>query len=269
MTDTSNFLELLAQAALMATDKYVVICVLMAGFIFLRKESFGRAFYILAFTMILNPFLKAFFQVPLAPSAGAEGWAFPSGHMQVAAAMWIWLAWEYKNKKFSYAVTALLCAIGFALIKKGYHDASDVAAAAAFAAITLAGYNYCLNKFSWTKDPQKLGLAIAALCVPLMILTPNSTQLAQVWLAFGGTIGFALGWSLSNKASNQISGDSIKAKTPIFLLAMLGTYGIDYAFDRFASTATPMTLTAQYLLVALWIAGAAQFCTAKFAKAKK
>lgn len=266
MTDTSNILETLSQVALMATNQYVIMFVLITGFIFLRKASFGRAFYIMAFTIILNPFLKSLFQVP---HANAEGWAFPSGHMQTACALWMWLAWEYKHKTFNICAAALLCAIGFALVNLGYHTPADIAGAAAGAAATLALYNFCLNKFSWTKEhPPLLGLAMAVLSIPLIIATPNATQMLYIWLAFGALIGFSIGWFICNKEKYQLTEETFKSKLTLFSMAILGLVAFEYFFENFASE-TPLNQATHYLLIALWLTGISQALFSQLRRVKK
>lgn len=252
-----SLMDVFCRLVLMTTKEFVFILLILIGFVFLRKEAFGRAFFIFAFSMILNPFLKSLFQVPPAPAANPEGWAFPSGHMQIAATFWIWLAWEYKNK-FLYVFTALLLAcIGFALVYCDYHYPVDIAGAVFFAILTLVLYGFAIKNKYIQQNPYMIGFFLAALAMPIMFFTPKVTKLLFIWVAFAALIGFATGWFINDRFCSRSSSMSLKIKIFIFILSIIGLVGIEFLFGLI-QTRSLLTQTIHFFIVALWLSSIPQ-----------
>ena len=73
--------------ALLFTREFVILPVFIIGMIFIDRQLFVKAALVTLLTMYINPVLKQLFGIPLASHLG-DGFAFPSGHMQVTAAFW-------------------------------------------------------------------------------------------------------------------------------------------------------------------------------------
>ena len=142
----------IAKASLFVTGEYFIIALVSIGYLTYKKPVFSRALFLLLFTMILNPFLKDIFQVPLNPDLHKVGYAFPSGHMQATAVLWLWLAYELKKPLFTILAGIILCAVAFSLHHFGYHTLEDIGAAVGFALISLV-------------------LFVLVGCIPVMVIT--------------------------------------------------------------------------------------------------
>jgi len=94
-------LSLLAKGFLTFSHPIVIVPLLLIGLVgevVLGQKSpceWRLACLLVLFSMILNVFLKSLFLVPLNPALGKEGFAFPSGHMQVSVVLYGYLLRVY------------------------------------------------------------------------------------------------------------------------------------------------------------------------------
>jgi undecaprenyl-diphosphatase len=142
----------------------IILPMLVLGFIFLNKPLFYHTCCLMFFSMLINVALKSTFQVPLHPSIHHAGFAFPSGHMQLATVVYGWLAWHYTNTYLRMCVAIILAGVGFGLVHFDYHTVTDVLGGAFFASLLIAFYALLKNKYS-SKLPWFLGV-IATLAMP-------------------------------------------------------------------------------------------------------
>lgn len=258
----THFLDLFFRTALMTTNEFVVIFIILSGYIFLKRDAFGRAFLIFAFAIVLNPFLKSLFQIPLPPTAGVEGWAFPSGHMLTSSIFWLWLAWEYKNKSLYIFTAILLSSIGFGLVYCGYHYPVDIPGALFFAILTLYLYHLLLKLPILKNTPPSAGFILAIIAIILLFFIPNVTQRSYVWVGFGSLLGFSLGWLMSYKYSNRNPSFPLKIKLFIFILSFVGLFAIEGIF-LLVDPKSYLTKTLHYFILALWLSAISQAITIK------
>ncbi len=259
LTDLS-FIDIFCRIALLPSQEFFFVSLLIIGFIFLRKEAFARAFFIFAFAMIFNRFLKGIFQVPLPPGVNPNSWAFPSGHMQTASTFWLWLAWEYKNKIFYIFTALLLACIGFALIHCGYHYPADIAGALFFALVTLMLYQLLIKNPFLYKNPPFIGFVLALVAIPFMIFTDKLTKHLFLWVAFGSLLGFSTGWLINNKFCSKVSNASFRIKLFILIVDIIGIVGIKLLFNLIP-TKSFITEGVQFFIIALWLSSIPQCIT--------
>lgn len=127
---------------------------------------------LLLLTLILNPYLKSIWQVPLPVHLG-DGWAFPSGHMQVACAFYGWMAWKTPVLWFRLLIFCLLGGVGWSLIHGGFHTLTDVLGGVFFAVLTIGIYTQLLT-FSWVKDHLSwMGFLMTLVTFPLILFYPQ------------------------------------------------------------------------------------------------
>jgi len=137
--------SLLAKGFLLFSNGIVLAPLLLVGFItrggfFINSPSFkgsviwGNSILLVLLTMIFNALLKSLFLVPLNPSLGGEGYAFPSGHMQVAVVFYGTMFQAYSNLIFRKILLLIIAGIGYGLIQQGYHNIWDVLGAVVFGA---------------------------------------------------------------------------------------------------------------------------------------
>ncbi len=82
--------------------------------------------FLVAFDIVVNVALKGTFKIPLAASLHKVGYAFPSGHMQLATVFYCWLASLIASRPGRSLIMVLLIGIGASLIHFGYHNLYDV-----------------------------------------------------------------------------------------------------------------------------------------------
>ena len=190
-------LDKLAHLFLTVTSEYFVIAFISVGYLTYRRQIFARALFILLFTMLLNPFLKALFEIPL---TWKEGWAFPSGHMQTTTALWGWLLWEMKNKAFTVLALFVMGAVAWSMLYLGYHTPFDLFGAVGFGLLTLIIYGLACHFLPEERHPY-LGVFMAAIGLLLIYFTPEN--LPHMWIAQGALVGFSLGWAIYHTWDTQ------------------------------------------------------------------
>ena len=248
-------LDSLAKASLFLTKEYFVIALVSIGYLTYQKPIFARALFLLLFTMILNPFLKDIWQVPLNPDLNKMGYAFPSGHMQTTAALWLWLVHEFKKPIFSFITSLILCAVGFALYHFGYHTISDIGAALGFAFLSLIIYGFLLQIIPEEKHPF-IGGVLAVIGLPLIYFT--SGQQPHVWIAVGALVGFSLGWTLYHRWDPE----QWLFKKRFKVACGLGGIVILYGLTEFIDTFLPQDIFnfIRFFMVAFWVSYGAELC---------
>ena len=97
--------------------------------------------------VLLNLALKITFQIPLAPSLGKEGGAFPSGHMQSSIVLYGWLFKSINRLSIQVLIIILLIGIGGGLVHLGYHNYFDVFGAVFAGILLIFTYNWFLKNF--------------------------------------------------------------------------------------------------------------------------
>lgn len=123
-----------------------IACLLLLGSFWVGKKHAYNLLYLIAFSLIFNVALKDTFQIPLSPSLGKAGFAFPSGHMQLATVFYAGLVYQLKNK-FIHMIIApfILAGVGWSLIDAGFHNLADVCAGATVGYSLIYFYNLLLN----------------------------------------------------------------------------------------------------------------------------
>jgi membrane-associated phospholipid phosphatase len=163
------------------------------------KHMFTRLAVLIIITGILNAFMKDLFHDPRPPVQFAidprtgDSFGFPSGHAQVAVAMWFWLAYEMK-RTWAWVVAALI-AIGVCLSRLylGVHDIEDLLGGAFLGLVTIIAYRALLSdefKF-WHDAHPLLQLAVILAIQPIVWFAwPNPNGPSAAFAVFG----FLFGW---------------------------------------------------------------------------
>lgn len=100
---------------------------------FWDRSLFMRLAVVIVISAILNGWLKDYWQDPrppvelqIDPQKVAGSYGRPSGHAQVAAAMWFWLAYEIR-KRWAWAAAAFITlAVSLSRLYLAVHDVDDV-----------------------------------------------------------------------------------------------------------------------------------------------
>lgn len=113
-----------------------------------RRTAGARLGLVFLTAVVLNAALKEAFGVARPDGmrlAEAEGLSFPSGHAQVAAAFWGWLAVEVRRRWFAVAAAAVVAGVMASRVYLGVHFPRDVVAGAGVG-LMLVGAGYMLRE---------------------------------------------------------------------------------------------------------------------------
>jgi hypothetical protein len=148
---------------------------------------------------LTNAFLKDLFHDPRPPIGFAldpqvgESFGFPSGHAQVATAMWLWLAYEIK-RPWAWAVAIFIVAgVGFSRLYLGVHDVEDVVGGTLLGLASVVIYRgFVSDQFNFwhNLNPEIQVLAIAGLAPLVWIVWPADVVPYVIF----GLIAFLVFW---------------------------------------------------------------------------
>jgi len=110
------------------------LALLPLGYWLWNKELFTRLAVLVMLSAVLNAFLKDLFNDPrpaaefaLDPRVG-DSFGLPSGHAQVAAVTWFWLALELRRRWLWTVAVVVVAGVSFSRLYLGVHDVEDVLA---------------------------------------------------------------------------------------------------------------------------------------------
>lgn len=177
-------LDILGRFFLLSTQWPFIIGLFCLGFMWGNKNLFFHAACIMLIGMVINVALKVTFQVPLLPSLGKAGFAFPSGHMQLATTLYGWLGLHSRRHSVHAGIFILLAGVSFALVHFDYHTWFDVFGALFFSSLILISY-YLLK----TKCLRYLPLILGVTSTLLMCyIAYRYTLPAHANIAYGSLI---------------------------------------------------------------------------------
>ena len=148
---------------------------------------FFHGISLLLTSMLLNLALKITFQVPLAPSLGKEGFAFPSRHMQSSIVLYGWLLKSVNKRSIKVVITILLIGISIGLVHLGYHNYFDVLAAVFLGLLLIFIYSWFLKTFK-ESILSMIVLLFNTLLMAYIVLLYEIKEYS--WLAYYSLIGF-------------------------------------------------------------------------------
>lgn len=164
------------------------------------RATFRRLAFLLTVSAFCNSWLKVFFAVPRPTSipwlAEADGYSFPSGHAQIAAFTWLWLALCFRRRWLSLLAAVLVVGIAASRVYLGVHTPTDV-----FAGMAIGGLTVALT-WRWAHQPPAAWLGLpaslrflawaVAIAIGLATFPGPLDHIAVV--ASGALLGFELGY---------------------------------------------------------------------------
>lgn len=179
------------------TEFFLVM--LPLGYWLWDKPMFTRLAILVGIVGLSNSFLKDLFQDPRPPLALAldgrvgDSFGFPSGHAQIAVAMWLWLAYEIK-RSWAWVIAIVIAAgVCFSRLYLGVHDVEDVLGGALLGLACIVIFRGFLNDAAWVNTNPLVHLAAIAALVPLVMLAwPRDPAPAAMY----ALIGFLFFWLL-------------------------------------------------------------------------
>ncbi|MBL4672714.1 MAG: phosphatase PAP2 family protein [Arenicella sp.] len=128
-----------------------MMIILALGYWLWGKGKFTRVAILVLVSTIFNAFLKDLWENPrpdlMFRLDGQVGNSFgmPSGHAQVSAVLWFWIAYEIRKIWAWMAATVVVAGICFSRIYLGIHDLEDILAGLSIAVISLFVFRLLLT----------------------------------------------------------------------------------------------------------------------------
>lgn len=224
------------------------------------NKQFGRqAMYLLALSYNLNAVLKHIFREPrpywLDSSVGlrtAAHYGLPSGHTQIAATVYLFLAYWARKTWVWLVAFVLIFLIALSRVYLGVHFVHDVLAGLFLAILTLAGYWVWRRFFDESFRNRILGQRL--LLAVLVPLVSAILYLLLRWLVGGPTDTVA--WAEYIPAAEVVSMEDIATSLGILLGLGVG-FILEASRVHFTVAGTPAKRILRYLLgifvtLAIW-----------------
>lgn len=132
------------------TNLSVLLCIIAIVSLLLGANFVFQTICLIALSVLINVALKGAFKIPLSPKLHLNGYAFPSGHMQLATVFYGWLALYLPFKWYRCFFILVLAGVGISLCHYDYHSASDIIAGLACGFCIIQLYQYILHHFKTT-----------------------------------------------------------------------------------------------------------------------
>lgn len=214
------------------------LVMLPLGYWLCSKPMFTRLAMLIGFVGLSNAFLKDLFQDPrpalefaLDPRVG-DSFGFPSGHAQIAVAMWLWLAAEIK-RGWAWALAIIIAAgVCFSRLYLGVHDVEDVLGGTLLGLASIVIFAGFVNDPAWSRaNPVVYLIVIAALVPLLMFAWPREPVPAGLY----ALVAFLFAWWLGRIAErNAIHHERHPNWWLAGIAAVLGLAAV-FAFARFST----------------------------------
>jgi len=199
-----------------------------------NKDKITRLALIVLVSALLNAFLKDLWQNPRPdPSIWIDphmddSYGLPSGHTQVGIVMWLWLAYEIRQR-WAWVVGALLAGgIAFSRLYLGVHDVEDILGGTVLGIASLLIYRWTFTShFTWWRSFPFAArfAALAAGLAGVVFIWPGG--------AGGSTAlcGFILAWYAGAAIDrNAIRFEPAPGWIKRIAASVLGTAGILFLF---------------------------------------
>jgi len=175
------------------------LALLPLGYWLWDKDMFTRLAVLIMASALLNGFLKDLFDDPRPALEFAldprvrESYGLPSGHAQVAAVTWFWLAWELRRIAVWLLAIVIVAGVSFSRLYLGVHDLEDVLAGLALGIASLLLFEWLLSERfgAWHQLDGRAQIAILLAVQPaIWLLWPEPEGPGAI-----SSIGaFLIGW---------------------------------------------------------------------------
>lgn len=229
------------------------------------KSAGTRIALLVIFTGVTNGLLKDVFDDPRPPAEFAldgrvdGSYGFPSGHAQIAFAMWLWLAIELKQRWFWAVAIVIAVGVSFSRLYLGVHDVEDILGGTALGigSIFLLRWLFSPSFDFWRALNPFVQLGgIAALCALLWFTWPEPGGPGTKFAVSGMLLGWWAGVLLEQRQIHY-------ARHPNWIVAIAATVAgiavIFFALPQMEPALMSLGVekiwarTAQYFVVALFV----------------
>lgn len=190
-------------------DAPFLLAFLTIGYWLGPRRTFMRAAAMLLTAALLNAFIKGAVQSPrpmVEPLIHADGWSFPSGHAQMAAALWLHLAYVGRSAPArSVGLVALSVLVAASRPYLGVHYVHDVVVGYALGAAQVA---LVIGSERWSGERLRVPLVLwapaasVALAFIVLFLFDPSVRPGSALLA-GTSVGLVGGEQLERRTQRS------------------------------------------------------------------
>lgn len=173
------------------------LLLLPLGYWLWDKAFFTRLAFLIGFVGLSNTYLKELFMDPRPPLALAldgrvgDSFGFPSGHAQIAVAMWFYLAMEIKRTWAWVAAAVIAAGVCFSRIYLGVHDVEDVLGGALLGVACLFIFRFLTEERTITEaHPAAQLLALAMIAPIAAVLWPREGVMPPAMIALSAFLFF-------------------------------------------------------------------------------
>jgi len=209
-----------------------MMLLLPLGYWLWNKDSFTRVTMIVVISTVLNAFLKDLWENPrpdLALRLDAEvgkSFGMPSGHAQVSAVLWFWIAYEIGRTWAWFIASILVIGICSSRIYLGIHDLEDILVGLSLAAISLVAFRVLMSaKFvALRRGPLWLKLTtVIVVAIMVKLSWPPAEYSIGAFVVFGLMVAWLVGVYLEPRLV-----DFIPRREPwgLVLTAVFGVAGL-------------------------------------------
>lgn len=243
-------LDYLFRFLLLFSTDLLIIPIIVLGYMFLERKIFYHAICLMILSALFNVALKVTFQIPLTPLLYQEGFAFPSGHMQYAFSLYMWLAIHASKLIIKALATTLLIGIGLGLMYFGYHNIIDVLGAVFFGSLIVILY-----RALWGLNKEKLLLKLAMVfstCCVIYIGFMYKIE-PHVWKSYYALIGILFSEYHFGQEESMLEAkkESLKFKLLATIICFSALLVINGMFKLFALPV--MIAQIQWMMVSFFI----------------
>jgi membrane-associated phospholipid phosphatase len=231
------------------------------GYWLWRTELFARIGLALLFSTLLNVTLKDLFQVPrpaVPHLVEASGWAFPSGHAQIAATIWLLLGLELARRRLWPVMIFLIAGVAASRVYLGVHYPGDVAAGIVVGSlVAVAVWRLGRRPPAWWARLAVSWRALAgAVLIAAWAAVLRGTHDDILWQACGALLGFWIGTLVEPRTVAFAVPGSWRRATAACFLGLGVVFGLRIGLKAgFADLGLAQSLAdlLRYLVIALWL----------------
>ncbi|MFT4635021.1 MAG: membrane-associated phospholipid phosphatase [Arenicella sp.] len=209
-----------------------IILALALGYWLWGKAKFTRVAIIVLTSTILNAFLKDLWENPrpdlvfrLDGKVG-ESFGMPSGHAQVSAVLWFWLAFQVRQTWAWIVATIMVIGICFSRLYLGIHDLEDIAAGLLIAMLSLFAFGFLLTpRFKRLRDSTvwlRLALVVV-LAITVNLAWPPAEHSLGALTLFGLLFTWILGVSIE---THLVAFEPRRTGFALALIVIIGVIGL-------------------------------------------
>ena len=209
-----------------------MMLLLALGYWLWDKKKITKVAIIVVISTVINAFLKDLWENPrpdllfrLDNEVG-KSFGMPSGHAQVSATLWFWVAYEVRRIWAWIAASIIVIGICFSRIYLGIHDVEDILAGLLIALFILVAYRFALSATYRLLTPTPIWLILCIIVVAGVItrvVWPPAENSIGAIVVFGVLFGWVFGRNLE---PGLVGFKPRSSPWNIALIALLGVAGL-------------------------------------------